>query len=101
MDLIERKIKDKQSDKWGRNSKNRQIVDFSRGHKDHAYWKNKLSSFRDVCVGESEHWLILFPQNIRPLSPVGAPEPITHLQLVPKEHYNSAMELDDNVARDL
>ena len=42
MDLIERKIKDKQSDKWGRNAKNREIVDFSRGHKDHAYWKKKL-----------------------------------------------------------
>ena len=35
MDLIERKIKDKQSDKWGRNAKNREIVDYSRGHKDH------------------------------------------------------------------
>ena len=35
MDLIERKIKDKQSDKWGRNAKNREIVEYSRGHKDH------------------------------------------------------------------
>jgi len=31
MDLVERKIKDKQSAKWDRNSKNREIVDFSRG----------------------------------------------------------------------
>lgn len=35
MDLVERKIKDKQSAKWDRNSKNREIVDFSRNQKAH------------------------------------------------------------------
>ena len=35
MELIERKLKSKQTDKWDRNAKNREIVDFSRGQKAH------------------------------------------------------------------
>ena len=35
MDLIERKLKNKQSAKYERNAKNREIVDFSKGQKAH------------------------------------------------------------------
>lgn len=35
MDLIERKLKSKQTDKYDRNAKNREIVDFSKGQKAH------------------------------------------------------------------
>ena len=55
----------------------------------------------DVKIGESSHWFILYPTNIRPLSPIGAAEAVTHFQLVPKEHYGSTLELDEEAARDL
>ena len=35
MDLIERKLKSKQTDKYDRNAKNREIVDFSKVQKAH------------------------------------------------------------------
>ena len=35
MDVIERKLKSKQTDKWDKNAKNREIIDYSKGHKAH------------------------------------------------------------------
>ena len=108
MELIEKKMKAKQSNRHDRNAKNREIIDFSKSQRAHqncktCFYNQKRDndSFMDVRVGESQHWLILYPQSIRPLSPMGAPEPITHFQLVPKEHYGSTLELDEDVARDL
>ena len=63
--------------------------------------KAQSDSFVDVQIGASDHWLVLYPTNIKPLSPMGAPEAITHFQLVPKEHYGSTLELDEDAARDL
>ena len=85
MDLIERKLKNKQSAKYERNAKNREIVDFSKGQKAHQNCRMCLynqkrgsDSFMDVRIGESEHWLVLYPLNIKPLAPVDSAEPLTH-----------------------
>jgi hypothetical protein len=85
-DLIERKLKSKQIDKYDKNAKTREILDFSKGQKAHKNCKmcffNKKQSydaFMDIKIGESSHWFILYPTNIRPLSPIGAVEAVTHV----------------------
>ncbi len=84
MDVIERKLKGKQQDKFDRNAKNREVIDYSRGAKAHqnckmCFYNQKAqsSAFMDARIGESEHWLIVYPLSIKPLAPFGA-EPKTH-----------------------
>lgn len=88
MDLVEHKVKDKQSAKWDRNSKNRELVDYSRNAKASqnckiCYYNAKQKSgngdnFLDARIGESEHWLVIYPLSIKPLVPMGTAEPKTH-----------------------
>ena len=62
-------------------------------------------------VGESQHWLVLYPclGNIRPIAAAAEAAgerseeaaATSHLQLVPKEHFASSLELDEDVGRDL
>ena len=96
MELVEKKMKQKQNDKFDRNSKNRQVSDFKRFNQQ----KNSSREFLDYKISESEHWLVVYPSRVRPLCEEGAQE-VTHFQLIPKEHYTSSMELDEEVSKDL
>ena len=100
MDLIEKKVKSKQSDRWEKNAKDKEVIDYSRGQKTQENYQRRLRQFKDVKIAENEHWLVVYPQNIKPLCSVDS-EPLTHVQLIPKEFYGSTLELDDDVARDL
>ena len=85
LDVVERKLKGKQTDKYDKTAKNREIIDYSRGQKAHQncrlclYSKQKNSYVLVDCkIGESEHWIVVFPTGIKPLSPMGAKEAVTH-----------------------
>ena len=73
MELVEKKMKQKQNDKFDRNSKNRQVSDFKRFNQQ----KNSSREFLDYKISESEHWLVVYPSRVRPLCEEGAQE-VTH-----------------------
>ena len=51
-------------------------------------------------MGETEFWSVLFPMRVKPLFAEGR-EPMLHLQLAPKSHFDNCVTLDEEVYRDL
>jgi len=55
---------------------------------------------RQMVIYESAHWIITYPSSISPLHAEGQ-EATSHVQLMPKEHTSSSLELDEESFREL
>ena len=61
------------------------------------YNTEKRSSFLfQTVLAETTHWLLMFPSSIKPLDEVG-----NHIQLIPKAHFESSIEFDEEVFKEL
>ena len=106
MDVVERKLKNKQVDRYERNNQSQQMSDYRRGQKTYQrcglcyFNQQKNKGLFEQLVGETEFWSVLFPMKVKPLFAEGR-EPVLHLQLAPKSHFDNCVTLDEEVYRDL
>ena len=82
MDLVERKFKNKQQDRYDQNTKKRELNDYVRGQREsqncRSCYQNLSAETRKAVVYESENWCVLYPMSIRPLHAEGL-EATSHL----------------------
>ena len=81
-------MKNKQTAKADQRAKNREVNAYSHSEKAHRNCRmcSKGNEFDRAKVGESEHWIVLYPGLItgqsgsrQPLTPAGSTEAMTHL----------------------
>lgn len=104
LDLIERKLKPKQQDRYDRNAKKREFSDYARGQRESqnccGCFQNFSGELRQAVVYESPHLCVVYPMSTRPLHAEGF-EANGHVQITPKEHFVSSLELDEDAFREL
>ena len=101
IDLVPKKMKGQKQ--FDQRQQKREEGDYKRGQKSHYNCKECFYNYDrrsqylfDTIVTESDHWCVMYPSAIKPLGEDG-----THLQLIPKAHYASSVDLDEDVFRDL